>query len=466
MTATTVRPSVEVRTSTQTKAQISPVAMQGLKLLALPVTSLAYYLSRAAEGNPLLELEYCDEGVSLDELGVWKDPREVVTPRKGSSEPSMLSSVKEADFSRLTDACLETESLQMHLLLQLCSRAEHAAEDDSFLRTLIECIDDNGFFAGNLSQLASRAGMDLDHAESLLAELQTFNPAGVAARTPAECLLLQLTGAEPHYQEICGIIQDHLDDLVDNRIPVLMRTYGLTRDELRQVKEQIRSLDPHPGACFSQKKTATYVIPDLFVRCKRQSFEVEVAGDVGVRLVMSKDYVDLIDSQSLNTEDRQWLEERREDAINVLRNIEQRKRTLQRLGTYLVKAQYDFFCFGPEHLKPLTMQQVADALDVHVSTVSRTVQDKHILTPWGCYPLKFFFSSKLETVGPGGSSSCSSQIVKTRIKTIISDEDRAHPFSDAALTRLLNEEGIDIKRRTVSKYRESLGIACQSKRRF
>lgn len=464
--ATTVR--VDMRTSTQTRTQISPVAMQGLEVLSLPVTSLQDYLSKAAEANPLLELEYVQEGVSFDELAVWKPQ----TPQKATEEgqgrtfgrPAMLAGYKEVDFSRLTDACSETESLQMHLLLQLDAKHGYTPEEDAFIRRLIECIDDNGYFAGSLRQMAREASISTDEAERLLGELQTFNPRGVGARTSAECLKLQLTGTEPHYEQIRGILENNLDDLENNRIPVLVKQFGLTRDELRGIKEYLRKLDPRPGAQFSQGSSTVYVIPDISVLKRGGAFEVEVTGDVGVKLRMSQEYLDLIDSKALGVEETHWLEERQGEAANVLRNMAQRKRTLHRLGTYLVKAQYDFFVFGPDRLRPLTMQQVADALDVHVSTVSRTVQDKHILTPWGCFPLKFFFSSRLETTD--GHSAQSSQSVKARIKAIIAEEDAAHPLSDASITKMLNDEGIEIKRRTVAKYREALGIACQSKRRF
>lgn len=207
-----------------------------------------------------------------------------------------------------------------------------------------------------------------------------------------------------------------------------------------------------------------YIIPDLVVERRGQGFAVRVVGEFAERLVRHSEYEQLV-ADSGDAEAQRWLESKRTEANQALASVSQRKRTLFRFGSFLLEAQYDFFCRGEAALRPLTMQQVADSLGVHVSTVSRIVQDKFILTPWGTYPLKFFFDTALSCVNGLSAASMSSRAIKERIKELVAAENVRTPLSDAALTAALNSEGIDIKRRTVAKYREALGIPRQSQRR-
>ena len=208
-----------------------------------------------------------------------------------------------------------------------------------------------------------------------------------------------------------------------------------------------------------------YVIPDLAVRREGEGFSVRVTGELSEALVLNGVYDRMMQQGRMDCEAREWLREKRTEAEAALANIDQRQRTLYRFGVYLVEAQYDFFVGGDARMRPLTMQQAADALGVHVSTVSRTVQDKHILTPWGVFPLKHFFSSSVSCSAEERRRALSSLAIKDRIKDLVAQEDRRKPLSDATITAILNGEGVDIKRRTVAKYREALGIGRQSQRR-
>lgn len=466
MVGLAARQVYSTRTQTRAKTAISLAVVQGLEVLSLSITSLEDYLCQAAEKNPLLDLEYCQDSVSFDELAVWDRRITHSEETSWSSAQHRIAGYQEVDFGRLTDATSYTESLHMHLVCQLHPVKGEASFRQECMRSLIECIDQDGYFRGSLPRLARQMGIELSQAQEVLAELQTFSPAGVGARTVSECLLLQLTGEEPYANYCRQILQDSMDDFANNRTTKLMRDYNLNLDQLREIKDVIHSLDPRPGAAFYQPDDTIYVIPDLSITRADNGFEVEVTDAVGVKLVLSNEYMHLLHSSTLQEDEVTWLEGYRTNAYNVLRNLRQRNRTLYRLGTYLVKAQYDFFRLGPDCLRPLTMQQAADALGVHVSTVSRTVQDKYVLTPWGCLPLKFFFCSGVDMIGTAGVSVCSSQTVKARIREIINQEDSVAPLSDVAITKKLNDEGIEIKRRTVAKYREALGIACQQKRRF
>ena len=255
------------------------------------------------------------------------------------------------------------------------------------------------------------------------------------------------------------------NDLAENRTTKLTRTYHLTVDDLSAIRECICALDPRPGSSFSQRKSTVYVVPDLTIVRDGAGFAVRVTGELSETVVINRTYDRMAEQGRMDAEAREWLEQKRAEADAVLANIDQRRQTLHRFGVYLAEVQYDFFTGGEARMRPLTMQQAADALGVHVSTISRTVQDKHVLTPWGVYPLKHFFSSSVACSAEERRHALSSLAIKDRIKDLVAGEDRRKPLSDATITTILNGEGVDIKRRTVAKYREALGIGRQSQRR-
>lgn len=368
------------------------------------------------------------------------------------------------DESRLRDDCCQTETLASFLRMQVDERKMDKRRYELVLAT-IDCLDDNGYFAGSLHRLAHEVGAEPDEASEALAIVQGLQPRGVGARDLSECLALQLRGDDEVTRLACRIVTESLQDLADNRTTQLMRAYRISLDELGEVRRLICELDPRPGASFSQSRDTVYVIPDISVTRTPAGFAVRVLGELAERVVISPDYARMAADAKADPEASLWLSNHTEDAKRVLANIEQRNQTLFRFGTYLVEAQFSFFSEGERALRPLTMQQAADALGFNVSTISRIVADKHILTPWGTYPLRFFFTSGLATNARKGSAAVSSVAVKTRIRDLVAQEDPRKPLSDAAITGLLNDEGVDIKRRTVAKYREALGIGRQSQRR-
>lgn len=458
--------------SVRTRQRFAPSAIQGLEVLSLPIASLEAYVNAMVEQNPLLDFDYSESYLTFEEIPeedlshpedtVPDDGLAAETPRARMTSSENRSAF---DMDRLRDERVETETLQSHLRLQL-SQLSCDGQRGPFLSALVESIDDDGYFAGSLPALCSSFEVSGDEGEQLLGVVQSLSPRGVGARTLRECLTLQIGDNEPNRDTIISIIRDGFDDLAKNRVTSLEREYGLSHDELCQIKEVIRSLNPRPGAAFSQRHDTCYLIPDLVVKRLAGRFSVEVTGEVAETTVLNKQYVDMLDDRAIPDETMEWLVSKHDEARTVLRNISQRRQTLYRFGLFLVEAQYEFFCFGESRIKPLTMQQSADALGIHVSTVSRTVQDKYVLTPWGTYPLKHFFTSSVACVKAERRSAVSSAAIKNRIKEIVAGEDRGKPFSDAALTAVLNEEGIEIKRRTVAKYRETLGIGRQSQRRW
>lgn len=454
------------------RQRFAPSAIQGLEVLSLPIAALAEYATTMVEQNPLLDLDYDESFLTFEELPLeYESPLQEKEEDEERSEPfdfvlpSCSSERNAFDMNRLHDDCVETETLKSYLRLQIADDL-YDEKQKSIVQEIIESIDDDGYFSGNESQICSQFQIEAEVFVTLLNDVQSCSPRGVAARNLNECLLLQIDESFPYYPVLSTLLSEDLDVLASHKTALLLKKYHLSHDALLEIRDYITTLNPRPGAMFYQQQKTNYVIPDLIVKAKSTGFTVEVTGEVSETLVLNEDYLGLLEGKRVDNDTARWLEAKHEEARMILRNINQRKQTLYRFGLLLVEAQYDFFRFGEARLKPLTMQQVADVLRVHVSTISRTVQDKYVLTPWGTYPLKFFFCSSLACTQSEKKTVLSSLAIKSRIKELISTEDKQKPYSDASLMELLNKEGVEIKRRTVAKYREALGIEKQSQRRW
>ena len=477
--ATAARSSSSV--ATKTRACLTPTALQGLEVLALPVASLPEYIEQAAESNPLIEIDFSDGLFSYGELpendgcGLARSSQDAsafgnaaeITPPPLSRhcERGSASSV-EWDFSRIQDECAETETLQEYLHVQTAGM--RLSEDERRLMdVLIENVTEDGYFAGDLSAIAFECGVSASFAARGLSCLQSLQPAGVGARDLAECLLLQVQDDDPYAPALRTLIRRHLEDVAANRLSSISRALGVSAEEAGFLCRVVADMNPRPGASFWQRPDARYIIPDIVIRRSGSDFSVEVTGSIGPGIGLNAEYLAMLDDEGLAAQARTYLEEKRKDAEAFLQSIEQRGITLHRFGVFLVEKQFRFFTSPDGSLAPLTMQQAAEALDVHASTISRTVQGKYAQTPRGTFPLKMFFTRAMpRTKAPSGKSAVSSFDIKERIRAIIAGEDPEKPLSDSAVTGLLNAEGIQIKRRTVAKYREAIGIDSQMKRRM
>lgn len=465
-----VRMEARSNVSVRTKQHFAPTAIQGLEVLSLPVARLDAYVRDLVERNPLLDFDYDHGSLSFEELPDEEDgdaAADAETAAEGfdARPPSAIAwDARGFDLARLRDECSQTETLHSHVRMQLTG-VRVGEEDRALLDALIENIDDDGYFSGSMHALCAEAGRSIEDGQRLLELVQQLSPRGVGARDLAECLALQIDDGLPYADVIRDMLRTGLDDLAENRTTKLMRVYHLTIDDLAAIREIICTLDPRPGSSFSQRKGTVYVIPDITIRRDGTAFSVQVTGELSETLVLNGSYDRMEQRGGMDDEAREWLHEKRAEADAALANIDQRRQTLHRFGVYLAEVQYDFFMGGEARMRPLTMQQAADALGVHVSTISRTVQDKYALTPWGVFPLKHFFSSSVACTAEERRHALSSLAIKDRIKDLVAQEDRRTPLSDATITAILNGEGVDIKRRTVAKYREALGIGRQSQRR-
>ncbi len=436
---------------------LSVKAIQGLQLLALPVTSLDEYLNGLLIENPLIELDDYSEG--LDQKRESMMDLDFSYSRNRGNKNDIMNALANGEAFR--GNIPESETLHGFLRLQLLL-CELEQIEFSIGEEIIGNINDNGYFVGELYEIAYQYGQDVTVAQRILNKIQMFSPLGVGANNVEECLILQVDHRIQNYDKMIELIRNDLEDLAERKMTKLSRKYKLRREELQQILDYIRTLNPRPGCEFEQAQTINYVIPDVVVKKENDQYVIYVNNEIQKKVNINQDYLHLIRNKSINHGEKEYLLGKRNEARMLLRNLEMRNETLKSLAVFLVNAQQSFFDYGPQELKPLMMQQAADTIGVHVSTISRAVQGKFIETPWGTFPLKHFFCS---SVIFEAKEEVSSTKIKEKIRKMIKEEDCLNPLSDIQIAKDLKIEGICISRRTVAKYRLSMGIDGQNKRR-
>ncbi len=359
----------------------------------------------------------------------------------------------------LTRAQTLAESLEWQLLLVAKDEREKALG-----KVLIGNLDENGYLTDPLEEIAAAQNVTPQEMEKALHLIQTFDPTGVGARNLRECLLIQLenkTGETA--RKASQLVQDHFEDMEKRRYPAILKALECTDEQLREILAFIASLEPKPGRSFQENETK-YITPDVYVRKIEGEYVVVLNDEPVPKLRISSYYRRLLrDSKSLDgKETKKFLENKIQSALWLIKNIEQRRKTIYRVTEAIFRIQRDFLEIGIGALKPLTLKQVADMIGMHESTVSRVTTHKYVQTPRGLFELKFFFTSGLESVDGMDVSSLS---VKEKIKELISQEPAQKPYSDQKIMQLLNEQGLNIARRTIAKYREELKIPSASQRR-
>jgi RNA polymerase sigma-54 factor len=309
-----------------------------------------------------------------------------------------------------------------------------------------------------LDEIAQRVDADTDTVEKVLKVIQTFHPAGVAARNLAECLLLQLQAYGKQNPLAEAIIENHLDDLARGRLHKIAQTLSISVYEAQDICDMIKSLDPRPGLQYSDNNDIKYIIPDILVE-KIEGEYIVIVNDLHLpRLTVSQLYENILrQPEMFSPEARKYMQDKMESAVWLIKSIEQRRMTLYRVARCIVDIQRDFLDKGVKHLKPITLKDVADIVQVHESTVSRATTNKYVQTPQGLFELKYFFSTGV--VSYGTENKVSSKSIKYMIDEIIKSEDPTRPLSDKAIAELIEKKGIKISRRTVAKYRQEMGIA-------
>ncbi len=428
-------------------------------------TGLDPLLAKARERHQTDLVEHIKEGGSF-ENGAWdlysesQEYSDSGEAEWGGRERSGAEQEKR-DFveASITRAPSLAEHLEWQLLLVVKDEKQEALG-----KVIIGNLDENGYLTDSLEDIAESQKAPLEEVQKMLLLIQGFEPPGVGARDLRECLLLQLenkTGetARKAYQ----VVKDHFEDMEKKRYPLILKALDITTEQLREVLSFIGTLEPKPGRSFEADETK-YVTPDVSVRKIEGEYVVVLNDDPMPRLRISPYYRRLLkDKKALDgKETKKFLENKIQSALWLIKNIEQRRKTIYRVTEAIFRIQQDFLDVGISALKPLTLKQVADIIGMHESTVSRVTTHKYVQTERGLFELKFFFTSGLESVDGMDVSSLS---VKEKIKDMIDQEPTQKPHSDQKIMQLLNEQGLTIARRTIAKYREELKIPAASQRR-
>lgn len=479
----------------QQRLVMTPLMQQAIKLLQLSRLELVEKLQQELTQNPVLEEadEIDQEEEEEEATASEQDENEAQAPPSDDGKPqevaleqaeranpeepefdwdAYLGSLSENDVQeeRLpTDSAVRdlaevpitrSESLHDHLRwqLRLSSRDD---EEYKIGEVLIGNIDDHGYLTATLEEVAPAVPADVASVEKALLLIQTFDPPGVGARTVPECLLIQLRTLGQLTPELETLITRHFEDVENKRTLQIAKSMGIPPERVQTLMDEVAKLDPKPGRSYSSDEPI-YIIPDVVVAKVDSQYVVLVNDDGMPRLRVSPYYRRMLASQDGAADAKQFVQEKLQSALWLIKSLEQRKKTLYRVTEAIVKLQRDFFDRGVAGLHPLTLRQIADEIGMHESTVSRVTSNKYVQTPRGVFPLKFFFSSGLSTAEGDRASSTA---VKDQIRDLIATEDTQHPFSDDQVARMLSRQGLQIARRTVAKYREQLLILPANKRR-
>lgn len=460
---------------------MTPQLQQAIRLLQLSTLELQQELQQALESNPLLEQIDTHEEIdtretqdsetldTADALEQKEMPEEL--PLDASWDTIYTAGTPSGTSGDYIDDELPvyqgetTQTLQDYLMWQV-ELTPFSDTDRAIATSIVDAVDDTGYLTVPLEDILESMGdeeIDIDEVEAVLKRIQRFDPVGVAAKDLRDCLLIQLSQFDkttPWLEEARLIISDHLDLLANHDFRTLMRVTRLKEDVLKGAVNLIQSLDPRPGQSI-QTGEPEYVIPDVLVRKHNGHWTVELNSDSIPRLQINQHYASMCNN-ARNDGDSQFIRSNLQDAKWLIKSLESRNDTLLRVSRCIVEQQQAFFEQGEEYMKPMVLADIAQAVEMHESTISRVTTQKYLHSPRGIFELKYFFSSHVNTEGGGEASSTA---IRALVKKLIAAENPAKPLSDSKLTSLLSEQGIMVARRTVAKYRESLSIPPSNQRK-
>lgn len=460
---------------------MTPQLQQAIRLLQLSTLELQQEIQLALESNPLLEQTDIHEEVDSRDYVESEalDTREALE-QKDMPEELPLDATWDEIYTAGTPSGTgndyrddelpvyqgeTTQTLQDYLMWQV-ELTPFSDTDRAIATSIVDAIDDTGYLTVTLDEIRDSIGDEdvaLDEVEAVLKRVQRFDPVGVGARNLRDCLLVQLSQFArdtPFLAEAQLIVDQYLDLLANHDFRSLMRVTRLKEDVLKTALTLIQSLDPRPGQSVNTREPE-YVIPDVLVRKTANRWTVELNGDSVPRLQINQQYAAL-GSSARSDSDSQFIRTNLQDAKWLIKSLESRNDTLLKVTRCIVEQQQAFFEQGEEFMRPMVLADIAQAVDMHESTISRVTTQKYLHSPRGIFELKYFFSSHVNTEGGGEASSTA---IRALVKKLISAENPAKPLSDSKLTTLLSEQGIMVARRTVAKYRESLSIPPSNQRK-
>lgn len=327
---------------------------------------------------------------------------------------------------------------------------------------IIESLDENGYMTSSVEEIAKANGVCEERVNKVLDIIHSFDPAGVGAKDLAECLIIQLKQKEQLTDDFERVINEHLEDLANNKLSVIAKDMCLSIKEVQDMSDIIRTLEPKPGRSFASQTENRYIVPDVLVERVDDDYVVTVNESSSPKLMVSSYYRKLLSEADKDDNLNKYLSDRVNSALWLIKSIEQRKQTIYNVVTAVIKHQREFLDKGSKYLKTLTLKDIAEEVGIHESTVSRSINGKYLQCPRGIFEIKYFFSAGVSSSQGDGISSNS---IKEFIKEIVENEDPRSPCSDQAMVDILSEKGINISRRTVAKYRDEMNILSSSKRR-
>ncbi len=465
---------------------MTPQLQQAIKLLQLSRMELVDVVTEELAENPLLEEgaetkeEHDDEIANLEgdavSLTDAAPEQEVKAESEGmndidwqtylegyslNSSDTRNSYEDHEDRPSFESLLTRQKSLKDHLMWQL-SLSSFSVDERLAAAEIIGNLDDIGYLKASLEEMAENSKIELQVFASALKRVQQFDPAGVAGHNLRECLLLQLDRLELSDSLAATILRDFIVELEGRKYPVIAKALKVSLDDILAAAKVIASLDPRPGRAYNEEDVH-YISPDIFVHKVGDEYVVTQNDDGLPNLRINSFYRSaLTDSKVVDKKAGEYIQEKMRSAVWLIKSIHQRQRTIYKVTKSIVKFQREFFDHGIEYLKPLVLRDVADDIEMHESTVSRVTTNKYVQTPQGLFELKYFFNSGINT---SDGDSVASESVKSRIKEIIAEENPKKPYSDQKIVALLAEHHINIARRTVTKYREMLGIGSSTERK-
>jgi len=497
---------------------MTPQLQQAIRLLQLSTLELQTEIQEALESNPMLEIteeaaaesnaghrendrgeqsggetnattdnngsenraetaKEDNENIDVAERAVDKQEQEIPNDLPTDSEwedsytdtyvdsYSSASRNNDGENSGYEQADSSSESLQDHLLWQL-NLSSCSETDQVIATTIIDAIDDDGYLSASLEELHQTLSegndIELDEVEAVLLRVQDFDPPGIAARDLRECMLNQLKYYDeetPWLAEAKVLLKEHFDALAKREYPLIMRRMKLVEVQMQHVIQLVQSLNPRPGGHITESQPE-YIIPDVFVKKIKGQWRVELNPDITPKIGINSLYAKM--AQRNNSKDATFLKNNLQEARWFIKSLCSRNETLLKVATTIVDRQRGFFDHGEEAMKPMVMHDIAEIVEMHESTISRVTTKKYMHTPRGIFELKFFFSSHVGTTTGG---ECSATAIRAILKKLIAAEKPGKPLSDNKLAGLLGDQGINVARRTVAKYREAMSIAPSNERK-
>jgi RNA polymerase sigma-54 factor len=479
---------------------MTPQLQQAIKLLQLNHLELAELITQELTENPVLEeagenespqdnLETAADGDTFDpEIQQQADEQSQVQEPK--PEEQMLSGKEEVnwdayleDFSENSptapsmketldetptyeNTLTKTSSLEEHLQWQL-SMLNLMENEKALAGLIIASLNDDGYFEGNLAELAAKAEIDPEDAEEVLKMIQLFDPIGIGSRSLKECLLVQARLLNPRQPLVETIIGSHMAELEKHNLPAIAKALEIPIEPVVEAQKVIHEFEPRPGSLFTQPDTQ-YIQPDIYINKVGNQYVIQMNDDGIPRLRISNYYKSIMQKEAASGKasggkTKEYVQEKLRAALWLIRSIQNRQKTIYKVTEAVLARQREFFEKGVQFLKPMVLKDIAADVGMHESTISRVTTNKYVHTPVGTFELKYFFNSSISS--SDGSDALASSAVKEKIRQLVSKEDPKKPLSDQQIVDLLAKDNVDIARRTVAKYRELLGILPSSQRK-